>query len=148
MVNGYMVKLLIDGFFKPKYDISMPEKKYLQLSDIGSYTVAFNLSNYVWDIVIKWDFFAKDILGKQFARSVDSISANIAEGFGRYTKREKIQFYRYSFGSVKESQDWIEKAKYRNLLTQEQYEHILFVLNALPRELNSLIKYTNEKLTM
>jgi len=31
--------------------------------------------------------FAKDTIGKQFARSVDSISANIAEGFGRYTKK-------------------------------------------------------------
>ena len=126
----------------------MSEKTYLQLSDIGSYTVAFNLSNYVWDIVIKWDHFAKDVFGKQFARSVDSISANIAEGFGRYTKREKIQFYRYSFGSVKESQDWNEKANHRNLLSKEQYEYICSVLNSLPRELNSLIKYTNDKLAI
>ena len=75
------------------------EKKYLQLNDLDSYKIAFNLSNYIWDIVLKWDYFAKDTIGKQFARSVDSISANIAEGFGRYTKKDKINFYRYSYGS-------------------------------------------------
>ena len=35
------------------------EKKYLQLNDIDAYKTAFNLSNYVWEIVVKWDWFAK-----------------------------------------------------------------------------------------
>lgn len=91
----------------------MPEK-FLQLNDVNAYKIVFNLSNYVWDIVIEWDFFAKDTLGKQFVRAVDSVSANIAEGFGRYNKKDKIKFYRYSFGSLKESFDWNEKAKVRN----------------------------------
>lgn len=38
------------------------EKKYLQLNDISAYKAAFNLSNYVWDIVIKWDYFGKKLL--------------------------------------------------------------------------------------
>ncbi len=29
------------------------EKKFLQLNDIKAYKIAFNLSNYVWEIVIK-----------------------------------------------------------------------------------------------
>ena len=126
----------------------MQEKSYLKLNDISSYKIAFHLSNYIWDIVIKWDYFAKDTVGKQFTRSIDSISANIAEGFGRYNKKDKIKFYRYSFGSLKESLDWNEKAKIRKLLTEEQYKHILEKLNKLPKELNYLIKFTNEKLTI
>lgn len=98
--------------------------------------------------VIKWDYFAKDTIGKQLVRAIDSISANIAEGFGRYSKKDKIKFYRYSFGSIKESLDWNEKAKIRKLLTEEQYKHILEELNKLPRELNYFIKFTNEKLTI
>src|SRR3989338_1652874 len=124
-------------------------KKYLQLNGIGAYKTAFHLSNYVWEIVVKWDFFTKDTVGKQFIRAVDSNSANIAEGFGRYNKKDKIKFYRYSFGSMKESLDWNEKAKTRNIITQEPYQHILDALNnKLPIELNSLIKFTNEKLTI
>ena len=124
-------------------------KKYLQLNNIGSYKISFNLSNYVWNVVVGWNYFAKDTVGKQFVRAIDSVSANIAEGFGRYGKKDKVKFYRYSFGSIKESLDWNEKSKIRGLITQKQYEHILNELNnKLPIELNSLIKYTNEKLTM
>ncbi len=120
--------------------------KFLQLKDLSSYKTAFYLSNYVWDAVIKWDHFAKDAIGKQFVRAVDSISANIAEGFGRYGKKDKINFYRYSFGSVKESLDWNEKSKSRKLLSAEQYKHIFEELAKMPRELNQLIKFTREKL--
>jgi four helix bundle protein len=126
----------------------MAEKKYLQLNNVGSYKITFNLSSYIWDIVIKWDYFARDTIGKQFVRAIDSISANIAEGFGRYTKKDKVSFYRYSYGSIKESLDWNEKAKRRKLLEKEQYQHILGELQKLPRELNYLIKFTNEKLTI
>jgi len=122
------------------------EQKFLQLNDIGVYKIAFHLSNYVWDIVVCFDYFEKDTVGKQWARAMDSISANIAEGFGRYSKKDKIKFYRYAFGSMKESQDWALKAKFRKLITDEQYSYIMSEFDKLPREINSLIAYTNEKL--
>lgn len=126
----------------------MVEKnKFLQLNDIGAYRISFYLSNYVWDKVIKWKYFAQRTIGSQFVEAVDSISANIAEGFGRYGKKDKIKFYRYSFGSLKESFDWNEKAHIRKLVTPSEYQHIFSELQKLPRELNYLIKFTNEKLS-
>ncbi len=125
----------------------MEQKKYLQLNDIMAYKIAFKLSNYVWDIVIKWEYFAKKTIGAQFTDAVDSISANIAEGFGRYGKKDKIRFYRISRGSVFESLDWNEKSKIRSLLTTEQYEHIFSELQKLPKEINHLINFTEEKLS-
>lgn len=124
------------------------DKKFLSLNDISVYKISFNLSNYVWGIVLGWDYFTKDTIGKQFTRAVDSISANVAEGFGRYGKKDKINFYRYSSGSIKESLDWNEKAKNRKLLSKEEYGYIFNELQKLPRELNYLIKFTNEKLTI
>ncbi|MFA4852585.1 MAG: four helix bundle protein [Bacteroidales bacterium] len=124
------------------------EKKYLKLNDIEAYRIAFHLSNYVWDIVIKWDYFAKSTLGSQFVDSVDSISANIAEGFGRYNKKDKVKFYRYSQGSMLESLDWNEKAKVRKLITQDEYNHNFGELQKLPKSINSLIKFTNSNLTI
>ncbi len=123
-------------------------KKYLNLNDIGCYKRAFLLSNYVWNIVIEWDYFAKKTVGTQFVTAIDSISANIAEGFGRYGKKDKIKFYYYSFGSAKEGLDWNEKSKIRKLLTKEQYEHVLKELQILPVEIHQLIKFTNEKLAI
>ncbi|MBP9718936.1 MAG: four helix bundle protein [Candidatus Levybacteria bacterium] len=124
----------------------MDQKRYLQLNSIDCYKEAFVLSNYVWKIVITWDYFAKKTIGIQFVTAMDSISANIAEGFGRYGKKDKIKFYFYSFGSVKESLDWNEKAKIRKLVSNEQYEHIFAILQNLPKSIHQLIKYTNMKL--
>lgn len=105
-------------------------QKYLQLNDVSSYKKSFALSNYVW----------------QFVRAVDSISANIAEGFGRFSKKDKIKFYRYSMDSQKESLDWNEKANARKLITTKQHKQILNELQSLPLEINQLIKFTREKL--
>lgn len=122
------------------------KKKFLQLNDIDAYKISFNLSNFVWPILINLDFFTKDTLGKQFARAVDSISANIAEGFGRYNKKDKVKFYRYSQGSIKESLDWNEKAKIRKIITEDQYHYIYQELSKLPKLVNQLIHYTNRSL--
>ena len=122
--------------------------KYLKLNDISAYKIAFNLSNYVQDIILEWDWFAKNHVGGQYVEAMDSISANIAEGFGRYHKKDKIKFYRYSQGSLKECLDWNEKSKVRKLLTDEQYNYILEELRKLPREINQLIHFTNQKLTI
>ncbi len=61
-------------------------KKYLTLNDIEAYKLSFHLSNYVWDIIIRWNYFAQNTVGSQFVTAVDSISVNIAEGFGRQNK--------------------------------------------------------------
>ena len=127
----------------------MEEKKYLKLNDMEAYNVAFHLSNYVWDIVyVRWDIFAKKTIGAQFVDAIDSISANIAEGFGRHFKKDKVNFYRYSKGSLKESFDWNEKAKVRKLLTREEYKYIFTELDKLPKAINYLIKFTNDKLVI
>lgn len=124
------------------------EKKYLKLNDIEAYKISFHLSNYVWEVILKWDHFAKKTIGSQFVNAVDSISANIAEGFGRHFKKDKVKFYRYSKGSLKESFDWNEKARVRKLITEEEYKFIFAELDKLPKSINSLIKYTNEKLSI
>lgn len=123
-------------------------KKFLELQDLSAYKKALELANTAWEIVNNWNFFEKDTIGKQFVRSVDSIGANIAEGFGRYTKKEKIQFYRYSYGSMSESVHWCTLAHNRHLLSAEQNEKIMKGLQQLPRDLHILIAYTNAKLTI
>ena len=124
----------------------MEEKKYLKLNDIECYKISFHLSNYVWNLVVKWESLERRTIGEQFVRAIDSVSANIAEGFGRYNKKDKIKFYRYSQGSLSESLDWNQKAKIRNLLKNEEYDYIFNELQKMPKALNSLILYTNQKL--
>ncbi|HEX6845384.1 MAG TPA: four helix bundle protein [Chitinophagaceae bacterium] len=124
----------------------METKKFLKLNDIGAFRISFHLSNYVWEIVLNWNGFSQRTIGEQFVRAVDSISSNIAEGFGRYGKKDKIKFYRYSQGSLSESLNWNEKSKVRRLLSGEDYKYIFSELQKLPKSINSLILFTNQKL--
>lgn len=68
------------------------DKKYLSLNDIEVYRIAYHLSNKVWNIVLQWEQFSRNTIGQQFVRAIDSVSANIAEGFGRYGKKDKFAF--------------------------------------------------------
>lgn len=124
----------------------MYEKKYLSLKNIDAYQWSFHLSNYVWNIVINWEWFEKKTVGNQFVTAMDSISANVAEGFGRYHKKDKIKFYRYSQGSLRECYDWNEKSKQRGLIKEEEYQYILGELEKIAPAINRLIKFTNDKL--
>ena len=124
----------------------MDTKKFLKLNDIEAFRISFHLSNYVWDSVLKWNNFSQRTVGEQFVKAIDSISANIAEGFGRYGKKDKIKFYRYSQGSLSESLNWNEKSKVRKLLSIEEYRYIFGELQKLPKSINALIQYTNQKL--
>jgi len=126
----------------------MSEKKYLQLNDIDACKLSLQLSNYVWSLVIQWGWFPKQTVGIQFVKAADSVSANIAEGFGRYFKKDKIKFYRYSQGSVKECFDWNQKSKARGLIQKEEYQHIHKTLQEIDSALRRLIKYTNDKLKL
>ena len=119
---------------------------YLTLDSISSYRVAFNLSTYVWNIVYRWKQFEKNTIGAQFVKAIDSISANIAEGFGRYSKKDKVRFYRMAYASLIEALDWNQKAFARKLVDNKQYALILEELKVLPREINHLINFTNDKL--
>ncbi|MEE8207348.1 MAG: four helix bundle protein [Nitrosomonadaceae bacterium] len=120
--------------------------KFLKLEDLSAYRKSRDLANCIWKIVSEWDYFNKDAFGKQFVRATDSISANIAEGFGRHFKKEKIHFYHYARGSTLETLDWFNKAKVRNLLVEQQIQYIENVLSEMPKEINNLINYTIDKL--
>lgn len=122
------------------------DKRYLKLENIKAYVIASELADYVWEIVGHWDWFNKRSLGCQWVESVDSIAGNIAEGFGRFHKKDKQKFFYNARGSVYESAHWAKKADSRKLIKKEQMEYILGVLRALPKEINFLIHITEEKL--
>ncbi len=121
---------------------------YLKLSNISSYKISSDLSDFVWNVVMKWGWFEKKTLGDQFVRSIGSIAANIAEGFGRYHKKDKQRFYYNARASVYESIFWSSKAFKRNLVQEKDYVFIASTLYNLPKEINALVRYTENKLTI
>ena len=76
----------------------------------------------IWNICIKWDYFAKDTMGKQLVRAADSISANLAEGHGRFHFKDRLNFCYYARGSLEETKTWLSKAFRRGLISSELVE--------------------------
>jgi four helix bundle protein len=47
---------------------------------------------------------------EQLIKAIDSVAANLSEGFGRYFYKENRQFCYYSRGSLFETKTWLRKA--------------------------------------
>ena len=110
------------------------------LDDLEVHRLAKEFSNEIWEIVLLFNYFEKDTVGKQLCRSADSISSNIAEGYGRYFYKENIQFCYYARGSIFETKDWITKLKDRKIISEERFSGLDNKLNTLGKMLNSYIK--------
>jgi four helix bundle protein len=114
---------------------------YFNLDDLEVYQLAESFSDEIWFLVSEWDYFAKDTVGKQIARSADSIGANIAEGYGRYHYKENRNFCYFSRGSIIETKGWLRKSKIRKLITIEQFDALFEKLQTIHIKLNAYLKF-------
>ena len=104
------------------------------------YKLSEKLSDHLWKIVVRWDLFAKDTVGKQLVRAGDSVGANIAEGSGRGTDPEIRRFLRVARGSLYETQHWLRRAYRRKLLTDKQVTDLLPLVKELTPKLNAYLR--------
>jgi four helix bundle protein len=84
-------------------------------------------------------------LTSQLRRAAVSIPSNIAEGQGRATKGEFIQFLCHSRGSLFEVETQLVISKNLGYITSEQQIHISNELRELGRILNGLITSLQQK---
>ncbi len=114
----------------------------MKLDELEVYRLSMDLGEKVWGIVINWDNFAKDTVGKQLVRAIDSVAANLSEGFGRYHYREKKHFSYYSRGSLYETRTWLTKAFNRKLIDQKDFTFFIKRIDVIGVKLNNYIKAT------
>lgn len=117
-----------------------------KLEGLEVYNLSEVISDKFWDIVMRWEYFAKDTIGKQLCRAADSISANIAEGYGRYHFKENKNFCYYSRGSILEVKSFLRKSKNRNLISEDCYSELYTELQTIHLKLNAYIKYIGQNL--
>jgi len=112
----------------------------MKLEELQVYNLSMNMAEKIWNIVIEWDFFAKDTIGRQLIRAADSIAANLSEGYGRYHYRENINFSYYSRGSLYETKTWLKKAFNRKLISNEDFKIFSTEIDNIGIKLNNYIK--------
>lgn len=76
----------------------------------------------------------------QIRRCVISITSNIAEGFSRFNKKEKKQFYRIALGSLTELQNQLLIARDVKYISNNDFAKIAEQTVVVSKLLNGLIK--------
>lgn len=109
-----------------------------KLEDLEVYQMAEELADKVWNICLGWDYFARETVGRQFVKAADSISANLAEGHGRFHYSDRLNFCYYARGSLQETKSWLSKAVRRGLISKQEND-IRSIIEILPKKLNAYI---------
>ncbi|PIY93257.1 MAG: four helix bundle protein [Candidatus Magasanikbacteria bacterium CG_4_10_14_0_8_um_filter_32_14] len=85
-------------------------------------------------------------LTDQIRRASSSITANIAEGYGRYYIKDKLRFYYQARGSNTECQNHLILAHELNYIPDEDYNKIKIICFEGYKILCGLIKSTNNQI--
>ena len=114
-------------------------RMFIQAENLRVLQLAERFSDGMWPLVKTWDRFHQDTLGKQLVRAVDSIGANIAEGFGRHHPQDTLRFYYIARGSLEETGYWLKRAESRCLVSKEKTWILMKELDLLSKTLNAFI---------
>lgn len=117
----------------------------MDLYDLVVYKLSREISRDAWEIYKKLDWQTKKIIGDQFISSVDSISANIAEGFGRFHYLDRNKFNYNARGSLMEALHWLDILRERNFIDQETHAKLQRKLRQLMVKLNNYIVSTKSR---
>ena len=120
-------------------------KNYLELKDLEAYKLARLYSREAWVIYESLDWRQRKIIGDQTITSIDSVGANIAEGYGRFHYLDKIKFYYNARGSLLESRHWVNLMFERNLITEKHYQGLIHLTDQVGMKLNGLIKSQHQR---
>ena len=114
----------------------------IALTDLDVYNLGEQLSDMIWNDYDHWPEKAQKTMGFQIIKAADSISINIAEGYGRFTPADRKNFYRYSRGSFEETKGWLRKALRRKLINDSRMKEYQVLIDELGPKLNAFIKST------
>jgi four helix bundle protein len=71
-----------------------------RFENLEIYNLSERFADLIWELVIKWEYFAKNTIGKQIVDASDSVGANIAEGSGKGSDLEFRRYCKIARGSL------------------------------------------------
>jgi four helix bundle protein len=104
--------------------------------ELTAYQLARELSRDLRRVVLSWNSFDRWSIGIQLVRAAGSVGANIAEGSGRWHRKDQRNFLVNARGSLAEVEHWLTLAHEAGLLDQSWLERA----DSTARALNGLIR--------
>ncbi len=115
-----------------------PEITRDPLWNMEVYRIALFIGEVAWFDVCKLAQDKRTLeISDQLHRAVGSISANIAEGYSKASKKDEARFFEYSLGSAREARDWYYKS--RHILGDDVFLHRARLLVQIIRPLLKIV---------
>jgi four helix bundle protein len=92
---------------------------YKGYKDLECYIQGRNLRMYISELVKTFPNHEKFLLADQITRSARSVTANIAEGYGRFTFTDTRHFFIIARGSVTETMEHLQTAFDEKYINEE-----------------------------
>jgi four helix bundle protein len=108
--------------------------------DLEAWKKAIELAVEVYKITKRYPKEEMFALTNQMRRASTSVSANLAEGCGRYNFKEKLQFYRIANGSLLEVKSFCYLSEKLEYMSTEQLKEILDLILSCQKLISALIR--------
>ena len=106
--------------------------------DLRVYQESKELVKEVYNLLQKFPKFEVYALGDQLRRAVISIPSNIAEGSGRFSRKEKIHFIEIAYGSLAETLCQLDIAHDLGYVTDKEFVKEQERINIIGKQLPGL----------
>lgn len=128
--------------------LNLPGAQIRDFTDLLVWQLARELRIQVYKLAKKFPAEDKFGLASQAQRAAVSITANIAEGFGRYSYQENIQFCRTARGSAFEVRDHLITAEDQNYISSSDHRAVDNLAQRVIQTLNGYIRSTQGRLSL
>jgi four helix bundle protein len=122
-------------------------KNIRSFEDLEAWQKARKLVQEVYTITGGYPHQEARVLVPQTRRSITSVAANIAEGFGRYHFQEARQYFRMARGSLMETKSHLYLALDQGYLDEVIFRDLAEKIETLARFINGLIRSTGNKIS-
>ena len=119
-------------------------QKIRDFTELEAWRLARNLRLELYRLTRRFPAEEKYGLAAQIRRAAISVTANLAEGYGRFSYQENMQFSRQSRGSVFELRDHLTTALDVGYVSREEYKELEGLAMQVIRLLNGYIRKTKQ----
>lgn len=119
-------------------------KKVADFTELRAWQAARKLRRELYRLTQVFPNDEKFALAAQIRRAAISVTANLAEGYGRFSYQENMQFCRQSRASVYELRDHLTTALDAAYLAREKYRELDEMAMGVIRLLNGYIRSTKK----
>jgi four helix bundle protein len=124
---------------------NLADAQIRDFTDLKVWQLARELRKLVYQIARKLPAEERFGLASQMQRAAVSITANVAEGFGRYSYQENIQFCGTARGSAFEVRDHLIAAEDENYISASEHQSVDALAQRVIQTLNGYIRATKER---